>query len=433
MKRPGSISRRAFRTVLSGMLSSLLVILLFAWWALEDLENTLIETDRAIELEHFEEYGEKDRYQKIQTAQMVSVFRPRKYAGESELPIVFQGVPVPYEGSVDLLGVEYMVLTHAFPEGDFYLAKSLRLFETREKQLVMYIQLLAFGLLLVSLVIAMVASRILSQPVVRLASAINDLRNGDMTGRLDEQFTDIELGEIAAAVNTGLDQLEESFTRERALISMASHELRTPVSVVLGGVSVMEKRGRLDADDARTLLRIKQASRDMSDNIHALLSLVRRIKQGSSAEIFQVVELLQAIRDDYELGSRFDLRRLVLKSNAGAAQLHDDRILVKMVLHNLITNALSHTRGQVFVRVFADHVEIADQGDAPRPEDTLDHPGGAVEPGSGLGLYIVNLACEQLGWLFEQDILADGLRVRLWFNRAGPKRVGQPPRFYAGT
>ena len=428
MKRPGSISRRAFRTVLSGMLSSLLVILLFAWWALEDLETTLIETDRAIELEHFDEYGDKDNYEKIQTAQMVSVFRPRQYDGEAELPIVFQGVPVPYEGSVALLDVEYMVLTHAFPEGDFYLAKSLQLFETREKQLVIYIQLLAFGLFVVALGIAMVTSRILSQPVVRLASAIHELRNAGMSGRLDEQFTDLELGEIAAAVNTSLDQLEESFSRERALISMASHELRTPVSVVLGGVSVMEKRGRLDADDARTLLRIKQASRDMSDNIQALLNLVRRIKQGSSAETFQVVELLQAIRDDYELGSRFDLHRLVLTNSAGEARLHADRILVKMVLHNLITNALSHTRGQVFVRIFADHVDIADQGDASRPEAALDHPGRALEPGSGLGLYIVNLACEQLGWLFEQDTLAEGLRVRLWFNRTGPRQAGRNSR-----
>jgi glucan phosphoethanolaminetransferase (alkaline phosphatase superfamily) len=42
----------------------------------------------------------------------------------------------------------------------------------------------------------------------------------------------------------------------------------------------------------------------------------------------------------------------------------------------------------------------------------------AVVPQSaGLGLYIVSLACERLGWLFESDAQAGGGRVRLWFKQ----------------
>jgi K+-sensing histidine kinase KdpD len=206
---------------------------------------------------------------------------------------------------------------------------------------------------------------------------------------------------------------------------MASHELRTPVSVVLGAVSVMEKRGKLDADDARTLLRIKRASRDMSANIDALLNLVRRIRQEVNEETFRLLDLLLVIREDYELDGRFDLSRLVLTDHSADAQVHADRILVKMVLHNIISNALSHTRGQVCVMVYPDHVEITDEGGAALQAAAGGIPGGEVKSGSvGLGLYIVNLACERLGWLFETDAASVGGRVRLWFSRSARQRAG---------
>jgi len=407
-------------------MSSLLVILVFAWWALEDLEDTLLKADSIIEMEYFKKYGEKDHYQKIQTGQMVSVFRPRQSDNKIELPIVFQDLPVPYEGMVDLLGAEYAVLTHAFPEGDFYLAKNLQLFEEREEQLTLYIQLLAFGICIVGVVIARFTSRMLSQPIVLLADAIHELRGGGMEGRLNEQYTDHELNEIAAAINTNLNQVEESFNRERALTSMASHELRTPVSVVLGAATIIEKRGNLEDDDARTLQRIIRAAQDMSANIQALLSLVRRTKQEVSEETFRIAGLLRAIREDYELDGEFDLGRLVLASPDSDVQVSSDRTLVKMVLQNIISNALSHTRGQVCVTLHADHVEITDEGSAPPPTDTVDRSAAVVEPQSvGLGLYIVNLACERLGWLFESDAQASGGRVRLWFKCVQNQKAAQ--------
>ncbi len=418
--RPSSISNRAFRTVLFGLLSSLLVILLFAWWALEDLEETLLEADRFIELEHFEKYGEKDHYQKIQTGQMISVFRPHGNDSDVELPIVFQGMPVPYEGTVDLLGAEYAVITHAFPEGDFYLAKNLQLFEEREDQLVLYVQLLAFCIFIVGIVIARLTSRTLSQPIVRLVAAIHELRESDMTGRLDEQFADLELNEIASAINTNLDQVEESFRRERALISMASHELRTPVSVVLGATAILEKRGKLEADDARTVARINRAAQDMSANIQALLDLVRRTRQDVDEEMFRIANLLRAIREDYEMDAGFDSSRLVFADAGSDIQIRADKTLARMVLHNVISNALNHTRGRVSVTIYADHVEIADEGVEATAAEAVDRPAAVAEPQSvGLGLYIVSLACDRLGWLFESDAQAAGGRVRLWFKQAG--------------
>ena len=160
----------------------------------------------------------------------------------------------------------------------------------------------------------------------------------------------------------------------------------------------------------------------MSAYIQALLSLVRRTKQGLSEETFRIAKLLRAIREDYELNGEFDLGRLVLASPDSDAQVCADRTLVKMVLQNIVSNALSHTRGQVCVTLHADHVEITDEGGATPTADIVDRSATVVEPQSvGLGLYIVNLACERLGWLFESGAQAGGGRVRIWFKKTGKR------------
>ena len=67
--------------------------------------------------------------------------------------------------------------------------------------------------------------------------------------------------------------------------------------------------------------------------------------------------------------------------------------------------------------LYTDHVEITDEGSAPLAADTVEHSAAVVDPQSvGLGLYIVNLACERLGWSCESDTQAGAGRVRLWFK-----------------
>lgn len=66
-----------------------------------------------------------------------------------------------------------------------------------------------------------------------LLAKIKFSSGGDLTRRVAEQPAKDELGEMTHTLNRMLDSLEESFQRERQFTSGPSHELRTPVAVIL--------------------------------------------------------------------------------------------------------------------------------------------------------------------------------------------------------
>lgn len=70
----------------------------------------------------------------------------------------------------------------------------------------------------------------------------------------------------------------------------------------------------------------------------------------------------------------------------------------------------------MIIRQYADHLEIHDQGEPigalSSVTDAQDIPASA-----GLGLYIVRLACEALGWRLSLTNRSPGNHVQLWFRR----------------
>ncbi len=138
------IAQRVFQMMLIWNFFSITLILGCSWWALETLESTNIEADRLIELDYFEHYGNKSKPLYVKTSHFIHVYQPFHSEQHNALPIVFQGnFPVPFQGEKDILGVGYSVITHAFPEGIFYMAKDLRPFEAQEEIMIGVILVLA--------------------------------------------------------------------------------------------------------------------------------------------------------------------------------------------------------------------------------------------------------------------------------------------------
>lgn len=412
---PRSIASRTFLIVFYSTLISLCASLGFAWWALENLESTVLEEDNRIEVEYFDKYGEKDKPLRVTTAQMIGVYQPKAHKNDAELPLVFQNVPVPFQGEIEALGKDYVVITHAFPEGNYYLAKNLQLFEEHEEHVIEAVLILALVICILALGLAMVASKNISGPVLRLTTQLKNLNSGSAGARLSGNYVDAELNEIANAMNHYLSGMEDVIQRERMLISMASHELKTPVSVVLGAARVIEERGRLGADDAVTLQRIADAANEMSANIHALLNLARRSRE-TVMESYRWSELFDSIAEDYRIQDPHLADRLQLVPGKAADEMQADRVLVKMLLNNLIGNALNYTQGRVVVELQGDCLLVSDEGAASLTDGAVPPPWQA----SGLGLYIVDLLCKELGWKYEILPGPEGTRIRVRFKEASP-------------
>ncbi|MCP5015351.1 MAG: HAMP domain-containing histidine kinase [Ketobacter sp.] len=408
-----SIQTRVFRlTVLVNLVFSAL-ILGFALWALEELEESAFNSDREAEIHYFYENGDKSRPHKIVTAQITAAFIPHNHPTDETLPVLFHDIPVPFEGEIEVLDKEYYVVTETLPEGNYFLAKSLSLYEAYEERLVYSTLILTLVMLIGCFVVASIFSRRISNPTLLLEKHIHRLDHSNPDARLSTDYVDKELNEIAVAVNHLLTQIRLASQRERNLISMASHELRTPVSVVLGAAHVIEKRGNLSAEDKITLSRIINASEEMSNNVRALLAVVKQSPENLIIEEVDIVELIQELKKNYGFQQQSDAQRLHLHILAQPILIQTDRALVRMLVHNLINNALNHTNKDVTITLNEHTILIQDQGDFLEGA-SLDLP-TKFTPSSGLGLYIVTMICEKLQWKLNIETTADGHCISIVF------------------
>src|SRR5690606_31829573 len=93
----------------------------------------------------------------------------------------------------------------------------------------------------------------------------------DLSRRIDVRGHD-EIAELAATFNEMLDRLEGAFAAQRRFIDDASHELRTPVTVIRGHLDTL---GDDPADRARTLALLDDELDRMSRLVEDLVTLAR--------------------------------------------------------------------------------------------------------------------------------------------------------------
>lgn len=238
---------------------------------------------------------------------------------------------------------------------------------------------IAFLVILGSSVVAYLLSRALqrqiSRPVQALAEtarAVSDRR--DYSVRASKQADD-ELGLLTDAFNQMLAQIEqqnaelEKRVRERtaelesandeleAFCSSAAHDLRTPLRAITGFTDVLldQRGGELPAEARRYVSLIRAGSSQMSQLIQDLLSFSRLGRQELAR---QTVDLERLAHDVLrELEGEFRHRRVEVRIG-GLPEVEGDAALLRVVLINLLSNALKYSRARnpavVTVGVVAD-------------------------------------------------------------------------------
>jgi two-component system, OmpR family, sensor kinase len=274
--------------------------------------------------------------------------------------------------------------------------------------------------LLAALAAALLTRRVL-HPLRRLAEAAGEIeRTADPSRRLPAPQTLDEIGQLTGVLNRMLASLEQARAGERRFLADASHELRTPVTSLLGNVEYAVRHGAEPdvlhdlRDDATRLARL----------VDALLALERA---GATAADRQV-QLDTLARD---VVAAHDGRRVTVGELA-AVEVDGDRDALRRMLENLVENGLVHgpAEGLVTVTVAATDgaaiVTVRDEGPGPDPmqRDRLFErfwraPEASGRPGSGLGLSIAAAIVER----YRGTITVDGseFTVRL------PRRPGGAP------
>lgn len=256
-------------------------------------------------------------------------------------------------------------------------------------------------------------------PVAQLAKAVADIDLEHLAmddyKRVDaSRFGDDEVGVLAGAIEKTLERINAFVERERDFTSSASHELRTPITVITGALELLEQSD-LAATDMKALDRVRRATLEMKTTIEMFLCLARETDDSLYEEQFLVMPLVsQAIEQQRYLLSRklvdVDINELAKPKVRGHPQAF------AIAVNNLVRNAFEHTldgQGPVTISIKARELLISNQLNAlvtnQENTDEQQMPTEVSSHGYGLGLGIVQRLCERNGWSFS--LLAEEKRV----------------------
>ncbi|THF61567.1 HAMP domain-containing sensor histidine kinase [Pseudothauera rhizosphaerae] len=398
-----SLSRRLFRTIFAVGLINVLVTLIAVEFIYEDMEDTILRLELAQERAYLEQgIGEAGR-QGWHSSLLTAVYHPD--GATDELPEIFRGRPVPFSAEVMIGDKTYLISIErtANRAGVLYLAQDISLLESREDVMQVGMTLLGLCMLLLCFALARVGTRRIAGPLHGLSRHIAHIHPGTAFTRITAHYDDEELADIAATLNHLLDTLEAYVQREKSLVSLASHELRTPVAVIAGALDVLEQRNSLGEADRRTVARIRRAADEMRADVETLLKLARRSGADDEAEDVALTESVREVVTELESGAPEHAGRITCYATGPAPTVQADPALVRMLLRNLIQNAIRHTPDRVNIHIGADSLRIVDTG-AGLPEHVRARLADGSDrrvPEDGLGLFIVRLICERLQWRLE--------------------------------
>jgi signal transduction histidine kinase len=419
-----SLARRLFRTLFAIGLVNVIVTLVAVEFVYEDMEETILRQELAQERRFFEAGIQEAQVQSWHTALLTALYVPDG-ATVSDLPEMFVGREAPFSAEIEIGEKAYLISIErtAQPPGVLYLSQDITLLENREDLLQAGMLLLGAVMLLVGFVLAHVGTGRIVGPLRRLTQHIARIGPDTSFARIETRYDDKELAEIVTTLNDLLDALHTYIQREKSLVSLASHELRTPVTVITGALDVLEQRNSLSEADRIAVERIRRAADEMRADVEALLKLARHSGADEPVTAIDLVASTRAVIAALENGAPEYRGRVACHLTAPASVVQADPALVRMLLRNLIQNALRHTPATVRVDLGAGGLNIADEGPG-LPEhirQRLTDASGPNAPGEGLGLFIVRLICERLGWALQiHPGNAGGTVIQLHFPPVPP-------------
>lgn len=201
------------------------------------------------------------------------------------------------------------------------------------------------------LLVAILAGRHITRkafvPVSRITEAAGSISNGhDLSKRLPQSETRDELYDLTETLNQMISRLEEAFQAEKDFSSDVSHELKTPVSVIMAECEYTLQRERPAEEYQAALTTIHgQCARTMS-LIQQLLQLTRTIDKEKTIdkETFDLSVLCESICE--ELSYLAEEKGITFTSSiCSSVSLYGDETLIMRMILNLATNAIKYSKG----------------------------------------------------------------------------------------
>ncbi len=183
------------------------------------------------------------------------------------------------------------------------------------------------------------------RPIEGIIGAVRVIATGDLSERVQNISSKDEVGDLARTMNDMLEKIEASFARERRFASDASHELRTPVSIVMAYAEGLLEGRQPEDEETKGLETILAESRHMERIIAQLLMITRGQEKRYPVhmEKLDLREILESVVEQLSPLAREREITLVIETAAGTSIEGDQSLLTQMMM-NLLENGIKYGR-----------------------------------------------------------------------------------------
>lgn len=249
-----------------------------------------------------------------------------------------------------------------------------------------------------------------------LAEELEKIDAKALDSRIDLPGTQKELRDLAKAINDMLDRVNYAYQAQMRFVSDASHELRTPIAVIQGYASLLDRWGKSDPEAMQESIdAIRDEAKGMERLVEQLLFLARgdNDSQPVKPEIFDLNAVAEEVLREEEM---IHPERTFLPVWDEHVTVNADPGLIKQVIRILMDNSVKYSppEGRIYLRVSGQEgmarVTVQDEGMG-IPAESIPHiferfyrtdqSRDRKTGGTGLGLSIAKWIVERHGGWFE--------------------------------
>lgn len=250
------------------------------------------------------------------------VTEPVRSEVETEIgPVRYLAVPIMFEDEVEGVFVVTVNMAERLEQVDA----------------VVRVGALVYGsIFLLASVVAWVAAGAVLRPLRDLSVTAQTITESDLSRRIEVEGDD-EIAALARTFNGMLDRLGEAFETQRRFVDDASHELRTPITVIRGQLELLSD----DPDERQaTMAIVVDELNRMSRIVEDLLVLAK--SEQPDFVVPRPVDLVEFVESIVAKGNALGAGEVAVEEATAAVVVADEQRLTQAMM-NLVRNALQHT------------------------------------------------------------------------------------------